>query len=81
MTLFTLDMTIDGVEHPPIAYATLDECFTDAGLQALFDDSLVSRCAINIGAKRIAALPTMSWGRLREQLISNSTTILRGMYG
>ena len=78
-TLFTLNMTFtDNTDHV-FDYPSIDACLTDTGLQAIFLDGLIERCSINIGTKRITALPVMEWGRLREQLVSNSTTILRNI--
>lgn len=77
--LFTVDLRLtDGTEHA-IGYTSVDDCLTDHGLKALFECQLITKCSVNTKGKRITALPVMEWVRLQEQLISNSTTILRGM--
>jgi len=78
MVLFTLNLSIGGSTYS-IDYPSLDVCLTDSALKKLFDEWLIEDCSIHIGAKRVTALPATdtTWARLREQIISNSTTILR----
>ena len=78
VALFTLNISIGGSTFS-IDYPSLDDCLTDPVLKKLFDEWLIEDCSIYIGAKRITALPATdtTWGRLREQIISNSTAILR----
>ena len=64
-------------ERVDVDYETLDNCLSDNGLKALLDDGLVAGCTIYCGDKRIAGLSIMTWDKLREQVVSNSTTILR----
>ncbi len=76
--LFTLKISISG-SPLSIDYRSLDGCLTDPALRSLFDEGVIEKCSVYIGVKRVTALPTTdtTWQRFREQLISNSTTILR----
>ena len=77
-SLFTLNLGISGSDVS-VDYDSLDDCLTDPVLKNLFDEWLIEKCSVYIGTKRITALPATdtTWGRLREQIISNATTILR----
>ena len=65
-----------GSERVGIGYDTLDECLSDIGLQALFNDGLITKCTVYCGDKRITGLPLMDWDRLQERVVSSSTAIL-----
>ena len=74
--LFVVKLEI-GDERVDIGYETLDACLSDGGLKTLFDLGAVTQCTIYCGDTRITRLPVMAWDRLNDQLVSNSTTILR----
>ena len=76
MPLFVVKLAL-GDERVDIDYNALEECLSDNGLKALFDEGLVTQCEIYCGDKRIAGLPVMDWKRLRDQIVSNSSAILR----
>ncbi len=77
MLLVKVELT-DG-RSESIPYRDLSECLRDAGLKTLFDTEQVVRCSIYCGDDRITGLPrvVMTWNRFKDQLISNSVTILR----
>ena len=75
--MFTVNLEITDGSSYTIEYPGLDSCLTDYGLRGLFDDELVTNCVVTMDGKRITALPAMDWRRLRDNLISNSATILK----
>lgn len=75
--LFTLDLEIENTNHS-WSYGSVKECLDDSPLEQLFQDNLVTGCVIRMGDKRIAGLPFLTWDNLKERLIANSETILRG---
>ena len=79
MTRLTINIQLIGGTTHAVDYLNLNDCLNDAGLKTLFKDNMIETCSIAIGTKRITALPIMGWQRFRDQLISNSTTILRSM--
>ena len=79
MPLFTVSMKVDGKEHD-IDYDSVDACLNDDGLRSLFANHLVSNCALICDGRRITAGPINEWIRLKQQLVSNSTTILRARH-
>lgn len=76
MTLFTIKMVVDGKDFS-VDYPTIDAFLNDTGLMNLFEDNFVTKCTIYCGDTRIAAIPLMSWKRLKEQVVSHSSSILR----
>lgn len=75
-TLFTIRLEMDGGSFN-IDYPNLDAFLSDHGLKALFDEGQVTACSVYCGNKRMAGLPVMDWQRLHDQVIANSTAILR----
>ena len=68
-----------GDESIDIGYKTLNECLSDVGLKALFNDGLVTKCSVYCGDKRITGLPMIGWDWLKERVVANSTTILHNV--
>ena len=80
MTNFLFTVTVDFEDvSTKIPYGSIDECLSDKCLRTLFDDGLITACVIHCGDKRIAGLPVMDWWRFRDQIVSNSATLLRSM--
>ncbi len=80
--MFTIKAEVEGVVRD-FPYRTLDQFFSDAGLRGLCDDGLVGSCAVHQNGGALSApLPKMliSWERLRDQVISNSSAILRSHF-
>ncbi len=82
MTMFTIKAEVEGVvaEYP---YNTFDQFFTGEELPLLCGNGMIDSCAIyQNGNEIVPSLPKMliSWERLRDQVISNSSTILRSHY-
>ena len=77
MTLFTAAMIVDDIRMD-FDYVTIDECLTDDGLRALFDDGLISECRIVQGNKGIAKIPRalVSWDRFRKTVITHASSML-----
>lgn len=80
MPLFTVVLELDpGTKHE-IEYESIKVCLDDTGLETLFDLGIVISAQIKSCGKRVAALPQAiaSWDRFKDQVISNSTVLLRG---
>lgn len=77
MALFTIKIELKGEGEKYVHYDTMDAFLNDEGLEALFKDKLVTSCTVLSGGQRITGLPQMDWARLVDQVVSNSTTILR----
>jgi len=60
-----------------ISYESIDACLGDSALESLFRQEMIRECEICCEDRRIATLPIMTFARLKDQLISNSTAILR----
>lgn len=80
-TLFTIQVDTPN-DALRVEYESFTECLSDSGLQRWFNEGEVTAYRISQGPKRIAALPQslITWERFKDQLISNSTVILRGMF-
>jgi hypothetical protein len=78
MSFFRVQIEVRG-ETTAIDYESLDSCLADYGLRVLFDEGFVSECEVWCQGKRITALPFCTWNRFKENLISNSPTILKGL--
>lgn len=72
--LFVVKLTL-ATEAFEIGYPSLDSCLTDEGLRGVFDVGGVA--SVWSGSLRITR-DIASWERFREQIIANSTTLLRG---
>ena len=78
--LFTICLRLaDGVPLK-VHYDTIESCLADTGLRALFDCGGVECCEVFCGPVRITALPVQEWSRLKDNIVSNSTSILRKGY-
>ena len=79
MTLFTIRVDLQGVGARTFEYESVVGALEDPGLAKVFADKLVQGCAVYCATKRITKLPhsVMLLSRLVDQLVSNSTTILR----
>ncbi len=60
-------------------YESASACLDDEGLRALFVHQQISSCVLICGGRSITAGPIVTWDRLKEQLVSNATTILRSL--
>lgn len=76
--LFTIRARIRNIDVT-IEYGSVVEMLDDVGLAAVFNEKLVSSCAVYCGAKLITKLPNtaMTLKRLLDHVVANSTTILR----
>jgi len=82
--LFTVKLVHRG-EKQAIDFPTIDKFMTDPAMPGLFEgdstiDRPVTECTVYIGKKRITSLPYMTWNKLKDQVLSNSETILRARY-
>jgi hypothetical protein len=76
--LFTIRVEIEDDERTHwFGYDSVVEALEDAGLRVLFDHGLVESCAVYSGPCRITAGPIVAWERLKHQLKSNSSTLLK----
>ena len=82
VTMFTIQAEVEG-RSVTLEYKTLDHFFTDVTLREWFHRGLVDKCAVyQNGDALTTSLPKMlmGWERLREQVISISSTILRSHF-
>jgi len=81
--LFTIDLSINGEWQHAFSYSSIVECLRDDSLRTLLDGGHVTACVVYCDARKITALPEalISWERFVDNLISNSTTILRVRFG
>jgi hypothetical protein len=79
MALFTIVIELGPESKRTIGYDSIKECLDDVGLRTLFDNGMVVSAQIRKGSQRVAALPEalVSWKRFEDQVVSNSTTLLR----
>jgi len=77
-SLFTIKIELNTGEKFEINYFSIDEFLEDNGLKSMLDGDLVTRCGVYRKDKRITAIPIMSWDRLKDAVVSNSTLILKG---
>jgi len=82
--LFTVKLIHRG-KLQSLDFSTIHKFMTDPGMPGLFEgdsaiDRPVTECTVYIGKKRITSLPYMTWEKLKDQVLSNSETILRARY-
>jgi hypothetical protein len=72
-----LSITIDG-DPVSIPYTSPSEILEDACLRALFDSGMVTDCRATVSGLLVFKLPAvvMTWDRLRDSVIANSSTLL-----
>lgn len=76
--LFTVRIELtDGIDHE-IEYGSVIGALNDKCLRILFDSELVKTCSVHTNSMRITAGPITTWERLKHQLTTNSSTLLRG---
>jgi hypothetical protein len=76
--LFTIRLELDDDERQHrLGYNSVVEALEDPGLRVLFDNKLVSSCALYSGPCRVTAGPITDWERLKYQLKTNSSTLLK----
>lgn len=76
--LFTIRLEVDNEEGTyHVGYSSVVEALEDPGLRVLFDCKLVRSCALYSGPHRITAGPIVAWDRLKYQLKTNSSTLLK----
>ena len=73
-TLFLVRVDTADVTHT-IPYKSVDECLQDFGLEALMQEGAVARVCFANGDRLTRDVDT--WKELQEQVVSNSTTLLR----
>ncbi len=76
--LFTIRVEIEDDDRTHrFGYDSVVEALEDPGLRVLFDYGLIMSCVVYSGPCRITAGPIVDWARLRHQLKSNSSTLLK----
>ncbi len=75
MSLLTLKIQLSD-EHFEVEYDGVDECLRDDGLKVLMGTQGVI-ASIWCGDLKVSSKSISSWEQLKQQLVSNSSTILR----
>ena len=77
MTMLTVHLLAHG-KHHEVSYKSVDECLADEPLAKLLDTTN-AECVLWAGRLRITGRSIRSSRELREALVSNASTILRGV--
>ncbi len=75
--LFTIHVELKEGRTLKMGHRSIVDALDDPGLRGLFDDELVKTCSLHSGSRRLTATPIDTWDRLRQQLTSNSSTLLQ----
>jgi len=73
--LFTLRLKGTDIDHD-VEYPSVADCLRDSPLRQMFDDQIVTDCAIILGdGRRLTSVPFITWARFTAQLDAQARTI------